>query len=194
MFPNLVNAYDIGVDLIAGVGVIYLLVMERELMDQRRFFYFTTVGILVYIAAEPLDLSFPPWITHTVHGLGLLLIAIGVARPVLREIHDDHWASMLVDRPETIRPREEWMTPLDDRIMSLFHSTDLVLSPALIAYNIDYSRDEVNRRLSVLTEHGLLERVDHGKYGLTAAGEHYFYGDTGETSSVFEIVSSTLLR
>jgi len=194
MVPNVVDAYDIGVDVLSGVGVLYLLLTERELMDQRHFFTYVTVGILVYVAAEPFDIWFAPWVTHAVHGLGLLLIAIGVARPVFEEITDDEWARLLVDEPETIRPRQPWMTPLDDEIMRLFHASGLVLSPALIAYNIDYSRDEVNRRLSVLAEHDLLARVERGKYELTDAGELYFYGEADERTGVLRSVTSSLLR
>jgi len=183
VYPTAINIYDIGVDLLSGVGVVYLLVTEPRLVGQRRFLFGTTVGIFVYVLAEPLSLWYPRWVTHGMHGLGLLFIGIGVARPVLQEIHDDQWATLLVKRPESIRPRAEWMTPLDDEIMNLFHSTTLVLSPTVIAYNIDYSRDEVNRRLSTLTEHGLLERVERGKYRLTNRGEHYFYGDSTAATS-----------
>lgn len=183
MFATTIHSYDIGVDLLSGVGVLYLLVTERRLIGERRFLFATTVGIFLYVLAEPLSLGYPRWVTHGAHGLGLLLVGLGVARPVLKEIHDEQWATLLVKRTESIRPRAEWMTPLDDEILNLFHSTTLVLSPTVIAYNIDYSRDEVNRRLSTLTEHGLLERVERGKYRLTSRGEHYFYGDSAAATS-----------
>ena len=177
MHTTLIFYYDFGLDVLCALGVFYLLITERRLMGQRKFFFATTLGILLYVSAEPLSLWYPRWVTHGIHGLGFLSIAIGVARPVLEEIHDDQWADLLVKRPESVRPREEWMTPMDDEILHLFHSTDLVLSPALIAYNIDYSREEVNRRLSTLNDHGFIERVSRGKYRLTSAGERYFYGN-----------------
>jgi Mn-dependent DtxR family transcriptional regulator len=52
----------------------------------------------------------------------------------------------------------------------------LVLTPAIIAYNIDYSRGEVNRRLAELETHGLAEKVERGKYRLTDQGEQYIEG------------------
>jgi len=172
--------YDFGVDLLSGVGLVYLLVSERRLMGHRQFFFETTFGIFLFVLAEPLSLWFPRWVTHGFHGLGLLLIGVGVARPVMRELHDDHWANLLVERPESVRPRPDWMTPMDDEILDLFHYADLVLSPGLIAYNIDHSREAVTRHLSTLVDHGFLTRVERGKYRLTPIGEQYFYGDVAE--------------
>jgi predicted transcriptional regulator len=53
----------------------------------------------------------------------------------------------------------------------------LVLSPSVIAFNIDKARSEVNRRLSVLVDHGLVERVKRGYYKITETGELYLAGD-----------------
>ncbi|MFB6130126.1 MAG: helix-turn-helix domain-containing protein [Salinigranum sp.] len=168
--------YDFGVDLLSAVVLVYLLATERRFVGYRRFFFATTIGLFLFALAEPLSLWFPRWITHSVHGFGLLCIAGGMVKPVLHELHDDDWANMLVESPESLRPREEWMVPLDDEILKLFHSTDLVLTPALIAYNLEYSRGEVNRRLSTLEEHGYVERIARGKYYLSTDGEDYFHG------------------
>jgi DNA-binding IclR family transcriptional regulator len=65
---------------------------------------------------------------------------------------------------------------MDDRVLELFHTSDLVLTPAIIAYNIDYSRGEVNRRLAELETHGFVEKVERGKYRLTEQGEQYLQG------------------
>ena len=66
--------------------------------------------------------------------------------------------------------------PIDECILeALAHG--LVLSPAVIALNIDKSRSEVNRRLSELVDIGLVERVKRGYYEITDAGEQYLPGD-----------------
>jgi Mn-dependent DtxR family transcriptional regulator len=75
------------------------------------------------------------------------------------------------------------MVPMDDAILSLFHSSDLVLTPAIIAYNIDYSREEVNRRLRKLEEADLVEKVGRGKYRMTPNGEAYLSGEFNPTLS-----------
>lgn len=67
--------------------------------------------------------------------------------------------------------------PIDDRILEVLKHSDLILSPAVIAINIDKSRDEVNRRLSKLTEHGFVERVKRGYYKITDRGRAYLAGD-----------------
>ncbi len=69
------------------------------------------------------------------------------------------------------------MTPMDDAILELFHSSELVLTPAVVALNIDCSCEEVNRHLSRLEAHGLVEKVKRGKYRLTQRGEQYLRGE-----------------
>nr|WP_245800681.1 transcriptional regulator [Natrinema saccharevitans] len=77
-----------------------------------------------------------------------------------------------------MRKPASWMQlPIDDRILETLESSGLILSPAVIALNIDKSRDEVNRRLSVLVDHELVQRVKRGYYEITDLGEQYLEGE-----------------
>lgn len=67
--------------------------------------------------------------------------------------------------------------PIDERILEALESSGMILSPAVIAINIDKSRGEVNRRLSTLVEHGLITRIKRGYYEITPDGEQYLAGD-----------------
>ena len=67
--------------------------------------------------------------------------------------------------------------PLDERILEALESSGLILSPAVIAINIDKSRSEVNRRLSTLVEYGLVTRIQQGYYEITDAGREYLAGE-----------------
>jgi len=70
----------------------------------------------------------------------------------------------------------DWMqTPTDERILEVL-ATGLELGPTAIARNIDRHRTGVNRRLSTLTEYGLVNRVDEGCYEITELGERYLAG------------------
>jgi predicted transcriptional regulator len=71
--------------------------------------------------------------------------------------------------------------PIDERILEALDSSGLILSPAVIAINIDKSRDEVNRRLSTLVEYGLVTRVKRGYYEITETGEEYLSGDIAKS-------------
>ena len=53
----------------------------------------------------------------------------------------------------------------------------MILSPAVIAINIDKPRGEVNRRLSKLVEYGLVTRVKRGYYEIAELGEQYLAGE-----------------
>jgi len=85
---------------------------------------------------------------------------------------------------EKVRQPASWMQlPIDDRILESLDSSGMILSPSVIAINIDKSRDEVNRRLSTLVEHGLVTRVQRGYYEITERGQRYLNGDLDLTQT-----------
>lgn len=45
-----------------------------------------------------------------------------------------------------------------------------VVTPSVIAYNLDLSRVHVSRRLREHVDRGLVEKVDSGKYRITGKG------------------------
>jgi len=67
--------------------------------------------------------------------------------------------------------------PIDDRILECLSSSGLILSPSVLAINIDKSRDEVNRRLTTLTDKGYVVRVKRGYYQIADSGEQYLRGN-----------------
>jgi len=69
------------------------------------------------------------------------------------------------------------MTAADDRILESLESSNLVLSPRVLAYNIDYTRNYVSKRLSKLVDAGLIEKVDDGLYQITDFGRDYLNGE-----------------
>jgi predicted transcriptional regulator len=76
-----------------------------------------------------------------------------------------------------MRKRADWMTQLDDEILELLDSSELVLSPSIIAFNINRSREGVADRIAMLTDYGLIEKVERGKYRITGEGEQYLQGE-----------------
>ncbi len=83
-----------------------------------------------------------------------------------------------------MRPRlADWMTPVDRDILELLHNDgglhELVLSPRIIAENIDWSRQTVREHVMTLREHGLVEYYDEtgGIYQLSDRGRSYLEGE-----------------
>lgn len=66
--------------------------------------------------------------------------------------------------------------PIDDRILEVL-DTDLLLSPTIIADNIGKTREEVNRRLTTLTEKEFVQRVRRGRYRISDIGVEYLSGE-----------------
>ena len=69
------------------------------------------------------------------------------------------------------------MTQADDRILETLEDTDLMLSPHILALNLDYSKAHVSRRLAKLQDAGLVIRVETGVYEITDQGRAYLAGE-----------------
>ena len=65
----------------------------------------------------------------------------------------------------------------DDRILELLDESGLVLTPAVIAKNLEYTRNWVSRRVGKLADAGLVEPIDSGYYRITERGRAYLAGE-----------------
>ena len=69
------------------------------------------------------------------------------------------------------------MTQTDDRILELLNESDLILSTAVIALNLDYSRSWVSDRMTTLHEAGLVDSENTGYYRISDLGREYLSGE-----------------
>ena len=69
------------------------------------------------------------------------------------------------------------MNQTDNRILELLEESDLVLSPAVIAVNLDYTRNWVSRRVSKLVQAGLVEETNRSYYRISEKGRKYLSGE-----------------
>jgi len=169
----LLDAYDIVLGMFTATGLLYLLYSQRNVVGYNRFIDFLIGGVLLFAVGGPIaDIVAPAWI-HVVHGTAALLVILGLYDPIHNNLRRAEWAELVLNDPAVMRNQAEWMAPMDEEILELFHSAHLVLTPTIIAFNLDHSRESVSRRLSALTENGLVERVDRGKYRMTGLGEQY---------------------
>ncbi|RDZ41459.1 MarR family transcriptional regulator [Haloferax sp. Atlit-47N] len=76
-----------------------------------------------------------------------------------------------------MRPRVDWMNQTDDRVLELLDESDLILSPAVVAMNLDYTRNWVSRRMSKLSKAELIEEVERGYYRISSKGRAYLSGE-----------------
>ncbi|RLM68401.1 MULTISPECIES: winged helix-turn-helix transcriptional regulator [Halorubrum] len=76
-----------------------------------------------------------------------------------------------------MRPRVDWMNQTDDRVLELLDESGLILTPAVIAKNLEYTRNWVSRRIGKLENSGLVEPVDSGYYRITDRGRAYLAGE-----------------
>lgn len=167
-------------NLLAGIftvsGFLYLLTRGRSIYSYHRFVHVLVAGLLVFAVGGPLADIFAPSFAHLIHAIAGILVIYGLYSPLHNDLRQDAWSNLILRDPSQIRARAEWMVPMDDDILELFHSHDLVLTPSIIAYNTGHSRESVNRRLGELATHDLIKRVERGKYRITPLGENYLVG------------------
>jgi predicted transcriptional regulator len=65
------------------------------------------------------------------------------------------------------------MNQCDNRILELLNETDIKLTPFVVAENIDYNRQYVNRRMRILATNELVENTGDGLYRITERGRQY---------------------
>ena len=76
-----------------------------------------------------------------------------------------------------MRPRVPWMTSADNRILEFLDDKDIVATPQVIAANIDYTRQYVNKRIRILAQNELVEKNDEPLYQITERGRQYLEGE-----------------
>lgn len=173
--------YDLVIGTVVAVELLYFLSLETSVTAYRRFVLVTVAGLVLAVVGGPAAELVAPSLVHWVHGTAALLVVLGLYDPVSNDLRSAEWAEVLLTEPARIRRPADWMTPMDDEILNVFHGAELILTPSVIAVNTGYSRKEVNRRLIELAEHGLVDKIERGKYQLTRRGERYLRGqlDTG---------------
>lgn len=168
--------YNLAVGIVVALELLYFLWLEESVTAYRRFMLLTVAGLVLAVIGGPITELFAPSLIHWVHGIAALLVILGFYNPVLNDVRTTEWARVLLNDPDRIRQQDEWMTPMDDKILEMMHGTNLTLTPSIVAFNTGFSQKEVNRRLIELADHGFVEKIERGKYRLTQRGEQYLCG------------------
>lgn len=72
--------------------------------------------------------------------------------------------------------RVSWFRPADYEILMFFETHDIIVSPAVVAANIEYDRGYVNKEFRRLSDADLLENAD-GMYTLSTLARDFLNGD-----------------
>lgn len=137
-------AYDLAVGILASLGLGYLLYARRTRLVYRPSIVVSFAGLFIFVLGDPLTQLFYRPAIHFVHGIAALLVAYGLYDPTQNRLRQTEWSVFLLRDPSVIRSNPNWMTPMDDHILQMFKTSELILSPSIIALNIDRSREAVN--------------------------------------------------
>lgn len=168
----------VSIALLVAIKQVRGAIWRRGSVRHRTVFGATIAGLVVYAVGGPLSELFFPSTLHWVHGFAALFAIAGLYSPVHDDLRHEPWTELLFDDAASARQHDEWMVPMDDAILEVLHASELVLTPAVVAYNTGYSREEVNRRLRRLESNELVERVERGKYRLSSQGERFVEGES----------------
>jgi DNA-binding transcriptional ArsR family regulator len=69
----------------------------------------------------------------------------------------------------------DWITDLDREILALLGNTRVIMTPAVIAKNLDRARSSISRRLNTLEAGGMVEKVERGHYKISDEGHARMY-------------------
>ena len=178
--------YNLAIGIVVALELLYFLSLEASVTAYRRFVLVTVAGLVLAVIGGPIAELVAPSLVHWVHGTAALLVVLGLYDPVTNDVRKTEWSRALLSEPSRVRQPAEWMTPMDDEVLAVFSGADLVLTPSVVAFNAGFSRKEVNRRLLELADHGLLEKVERGKYRLTRRGERYLRGELHSAPAAVE--------
>lgn len=160
-----IGVYTHVLGAIEASGFSYVLYRYREEFRANPFLILQVLGLLVFVSIEVVLEFLPPTVVHAGHAVAAGTIAVGLSAILMQ------WNRAGQDMgpfPRATRP--SFMTKMDDDILSLLDSANVVLTPAVVAYNLGYSRKSVNRHLRKLERHDLVTRVGRGKYRVSEKG------------------------
>lgn len=166
--------------VVEGSGLLYVVYRKHRALVRTPALVPMAVGLLVFVSVEAFLDFLPPLVVHLLHAVAAGTLAVGLAGLVTV------WSTTRAATDPVSRggDRPDELTEMDDDILALLDSADAVLSPALVSYNLGYSRESVNRHLRTLESHDLVERVDRGKYRLSVAARRDPYWPMPGVSSV----------
>lgn len=174
--------YNLVVGLTTGLGLAYFYYHVPTVAPYRRLPLATLSGLVLFLVGGPIaELLLHPFV-HWIHAGASVLVILGLYDLVRNNDRRKVLAELLLKDPAQVRQYPDWMLPIDEAILQLFHTTDLVLSPSIVAFNIDYSRSEVNRRVIELESRGFLSKIDRGKYRIDDRGVEYMRGPVVESA------------
>jgi hypothetical protein len=130
--PIYITIYNLLIGIITGGGVTYFFFLKPTAVEYHQFLFVTIIGLLLFLVGGPLTELLAPELVHWVHGLASILVIFGLYDPVMRDIRNDAWTNILLQEPSQVREPADWMLPIDDTVLSLFDSADIVLTPSII--------------------------------------------------------------
>lgn len=164
-----VGLYTHVLGAIETVGFAYLFYRYRADFERNPVLVYPVFGLLLFVVVETVIDGLSAPVVHAAHAVSAASVAVGLSYLLVKAARTGSSPG-----PYLLGVRPSWMTAMDDDILTFLDGSDTILTPAVVAYNLEYSRESVNRHLRRLERRGLVERVDRGKYRIGERNRAHF--------------------
>lgn len=165
---GLLRTVNFVASLLVLTGLLYLL--EAEI--RRLSFGWQPVLLLVAALLVVGETGLRLFVTggaHAVHALAALLLVLALYDPRASRLRREEWLALLVRDPETGLD-EAAPAPLEADVLRLLARARIVLTPELVAENLDADEASPTEALERLAAGPFVERADGDKYRITPLG------------------------
>lgn len=166
--------------LLVLAGLLYLLDFEVRRLAYGWEPVAVTVAAILLVLESGLR-GFVSANTHVIHAVAAFVLVIALYDPVRNRIRIEEWADLLLRHP-LVGPASEQYSPRERRVLELLADSNLVLTPEVVAENLNQGEAGTAASLEQLAADYLLETVDLKKYRITPLGRRYLRVDEGAIS------------
>lgn len=169
---GLVRTLNFAASLLVLTGLFYLLEAEVRRLSFGWQPVLLVLGVGLVVAEAGLRLFVASEGTHAVHTVAALLLVLALYDPVENRLRREEWVDLL-SRDPAIEDAATELSPADEAVLGLLARTRIVLTPELVAANLDGVPSHPRAALERLADGPFVERAGDARYRITPLGAKF---------------------
>ncbi|MFB6354510.1 MAG: hypothetical protein ABEJ92_10545 [Halobacteriales archaeon] len=169
---GLVRTLNFAASLLVLTGLFYLLEAEFRRLSFRWQPVLLVLGVGLVVAEAGLRVFVAGGGTHAVHTVAALLLVLALYDPVENRLRREEWVDLLARDP-AIEDAASSLSPVEEAVLGLMARARIVLTPELVAHNLENVDGRPRAALERLADGPFVERADEGRYRITPFGRKY---------------------
>lgn len=165
--PTTIQYVNAGLSVLALGGILSLRAVH--IGDESFHFFTVSLGLsavlIVLEAGVRAVIVVPP---HVVHAVAAILLVVALYDPVENRVRTEEWQDLML---RSVDATETDITADDRRILEVFATPGITLTPDPVSTNVDGVDEDVDERLEELADQGLVVRANGRKFRITPLGK-----------------------